>query len=158
MVTRAGRRPTRRPSRRLRAGEAGLTLIEMVVTLAIISIGVVGIAYGFSAAVRGAGDAQVQAELDAAAQAAATYVQSVLPYCPCDNCAGGTYSLNGLPMPPHVTAWSLASVTESQPSPNPGFSGTTCQAGVDYGVQEITVTVSDGSNSMSRVVWKGDPS
>lgn len=159
MVTGAGRRPARRPSRGLRAGEAGLTLIEMLVTLAIISIGVVGIAYGFSAAVRGAGEAQVQAELDAAAQTAANYVQSVLTYCPCDNptCVGGAYSLNGLlPMPPHVTSWSLASVTESQP--NPGFSGTTCQAGVDYGVQEITITVSDGSNSVSRAVWKGDPS
>jgi len=141
-----------------------LTLIEMVVTLAILSIGVVGIAYGFSAAVRGAGDAQVQAELDAAAQSAANYVQSVLSYCPCDVCTGGPYSLDGLPMPPHVTSWSLALVTESQPSPNPGFSGITCPGGkpggkvVDYGVQEITIIVADGSNSVNRFVWKGDPS
>src|ERR1017187_414550 len=129
----------------------------MVVPLAIISIGVVGIAYGFSAAVRGAGDAQVQAELDAAAQTAAGYVQSELSYCPCDvagpNCSGGTYSLNGLPMPPHVTSWSLASVTESTSASNPGFSGTACHGSeVDFGVQEIAITVSDGSNSVNRAV------
>ena len=156
MIATNGRQHPARSSWRGRSDQAGLTLIEMVVTLAIISIAVVGIVYGFSAIVRSAGDAQVQAELDAAAQTAADYVQSVLPYCPCDaNCGGATYSLNGLPMPPDVTSWSLASVTESNSDSNLGLSGKGCGSEVDYGVQEITLTVSDGPTSVSRTVWKG---
>ncbi len=152
-----------RPSRRRRAAQKGLTLIETVVTLAIISIAVVGIAYGFSAAVRGAGDAQAQAELDSAAQTATNYVQSKLSYCPCDvpgpACEGGPYSLAGLPMPSNVTNWSLTAVRESQPNPTPGFAGTSCNGGeVDYGVQEITLVIASGPNSITRTLWKGDSS
>ena len=133
MVTGVGVRHTKRPSRRQRARQKGLTLIETVVTLAIISIAVVGIAYGFSAAVRGAGDAQVQAELDAAAQTAAGYLQSDLSYCPCDvvgpACAGGPYSLDGLPLPSDVTSWSLTAVTEFPPQPEPRILGHEVQRG-----------------------------
>jgi hypothetical protein len=124
----------------------------MVVTLAVISIAVVGIAYGFSAVVRGAGNAQLQSELDGAAQTAAGYVQTEQSYQTC----ASTYSL---PSPSPGMAWSVQAVTESQPSPTPGYVGTDCGNGeVDYGVQEITIKISEGSTSVTRVVWKGDQS
>ncbi|MGD0448122.1 MAG: prepilin-type N-terminal cleavage/methylation domain-containing protein [Candidatus Dormibacteria bacterium] len=154
MITPTGRRDSARSIRRRRSGQAGLTLIEMVVTLAIISIGVVGIAYGFSAAVRSAGYAQVQAELDAAAQSAAGYVQTIDSYQPC-----ATTTTYALPAPPPEITSSVTQVSESNSASNPGYTGSGCGGQVaDYGVQEITITVSDGSDSVIRAVWKGDSS
>jgi prepilin-type N-terminal cleavage/methylation domain-containing protein len=151
----ARRHPAARPSRR--AGQAGLTLIEMVVAIAVISIGVVGIAYGFSAVVRSAGDTQIQAELDGAAQTAATYVQTEQPYRACAT----TYRL---PTPPSGMTSLVSSVGESRP--DDGSAGyprlATCgvatdpNAPADYGIQEITITVSDGSTAVTRMVWKAD--
>jgi prepilin-type N-terminal cleavage/methylation domain-containing protein len=145
---------------RRRSAQAGLTLIETVVALAVISIGVVGIAYGFSAVVRSAGDAQDQAVLDGAVQTAADYVQAGLGYCPCDdsNCSAGQYSLNGLTLGNGVVASPIRQrdVQESTTG-NPGYVVASCSNGqFDYGVQEITITVSKGPASVSRVVWKGD--
>jgi len=160
MVATGLSRHTSRPFRRGRAGQAGLTLIETLVALAIISIAVVGIAYGFSAVVRGAGDAQDQAVLDGAVQTAADYVQTELGYCPCDapTCPAGRYSLSGLTLDGGAVASPISprDVQESTGG-NPGYAGMACLNGeVDYGVQEITITVSRGSTSVSRVVWKGD--
>lgn len=65
--------------RRARRSERGLTLIEMLVALGVISIAVVGIAYGFSAVVRSSGEAQTQATLDGAARYLADYLQPGAP-------------------------------------------------------------------------------
>ncbi|MGD1033895.1 MAG: prepilin-type N-terminal cleavage/methylation domain-containing protein [Candidatus Dormibacteria bacterium] len=155
-----GRR-TVRTSRQARGGEAGLTLIEMVVTIAIIAIAVVGIAYGFSAIVSSAGNAQVQATLNGAAESVSEYLQSDtdVPYVACAT------SYRASPPPqfasnyPRVmvdgSAWPASfAVDLSDPAPGPGYSSLgNCSA--DYGVQEITITVSDGTTSVERTVWKG---
>jgi len=150
------------PRRRGRRGEVGFTLIEMLVTISVIAVGVVGIAYGFSAVVRGAGSAQVQATLDGAARDAADYLQTSLTYSPCDRPA---YSLSGLSALPGVS-WTIASVSESSSASLVGFTGPVqCTTGrgrhsgttsYDYGVQEITITVSEGSLSLTQTVWKDD--
>ena len=151
MPASTGRRHSARSMRWGRSGQAGLTLIEMVVTLAIMSIGVVGIAYGFSAAVRGAGYAQVQAELDAAAQSAANYLQTTDTYQLC-----ATTTTYTLPAPPPGITSSVTQVSESNSTSNPGYLGTGCGGPVvDFGVQEITIRLTDGPNSVSRAVWKG---
>ena len=150
-VSGAQRRAVTRPLRRGRRGEGGLTLIEMLVALSVISIAVVGIAYGFSAVVRSSGNAQTQATLDVAARDAADYVQSSLQYNPCDSPA---YSLSRLSTPPGVS-WAITSVSESSAASLAGFTTPQpCTTGYDYGVQEITITVTKGSSSLTQVVWK----
>jgi prepilin-type N-terminal cleavage/methylation domain-containing protein len=164
-------RQAARTTRRSRSGQAGLTLIEMVVAIAIIAIGVVGIAYGFSAVVRSAGDAQGQATLDAAAQTVADYLQSDTPpltYLPCVAhyavaapsgfttayphvlVDGYSWPLKPINFPVNV---SMANSTLGYPSLKGSATCAFNQA--DYGVQEITFTVSEGSSSVSRTVWKG---
>jgi len=163
----------RAPSRAIRAGhrnQRGLTLIETIVALAVIAIGVVGIAYGFSAVARSARDAQEQATLDTAAQAAADYLQSSLAYDPCDSRAYGTpYTLAGLTTPNGVTSWAIASVVESPagsltrstPPATADYSSVTpiqaCSRAVDdYGIQQIQIQVCDAIRCVTQTVWKAD--
>jgi prepilin-type N-terminal cleavage/methylation domain-containing protein len=141
----------------------GLTLIEMLVTIAVIGIGVVGIAYGFAAAVRSAGDTQEQATLDGAAHYLADYMQSdSVTYQTCatsypapsmtdPSAASAAYLDEGVPWLPSFP------VAVSSPSPTPGYASLkTCTTGDDYGVQEITITVTDHGISVTQVVWKDD--
>lgn len=152
-------------SRRARRGEAGLTLIEMLVALAVISVAVVGIAYGFSAVVRSSGEAQTQASLDGAARYVADYLQ---PKAPVGYQACATTTTYPAPAVPAAyrdegVSWAITSVVESSTVSLPGFSPQTCTtgfggrgrtSGYDYGVQEISITVSKGSISLGQVVWK----
>jgi type II secretory pathway pseudopilin PulG len=136
----------------------------MVVTIAIIAVAVVGIAYGFSAVVRSAGDAQEQATLDAAAQYVAGYLQSDIDvrYRVCTTSYFVAEPHEFASTYPQVevdgSAWPESfAVDLSVPDPGLGYSSLgRCSA--DYGVQEITFTVSDGPTSVSRTVWKGDQS
>lgn len=158
----------RQPIRSLRRGhsaQAGLTLIEMVVTIAIIAIAVVGIAYGFSAVVSSAGNAQVQATLNGAAQYVSQYLQSDtdVPYVPCAASYRVAAPAQFASTYPRVTvdgsSWLPATpvrfaVDISDPDPGLGLSSLgSCAA--DYGVQEIPITVSEGTNSVELTVWKG---
>ncbi|HYA00999.1 MAG TPA: type II secretion system protein [Candidatus Binatia bacterium] len=152
-------RPTLQAKRHRRRGQAGLTLIEMVVTIAIVAIGLVGIAYGFTAAVGNAGSAQVEAQLNGAASYVANYLQSddTTGYQACVS----TYAVpSPLPSPYGGVPPPVISVSESaasQSSPGPGYtplSGPGVFCSNDYGVQEITITVTDGGQSVMRVVWK----
>jgi hypothetical protein len=158
----------------------------MLVTLAVIGLGVVGIAYGFSAVVRSSGDTQAQAELDAAAQYLAGYMQSDVPYSPCAT----SYPAPPLPSPsptatssatpsaspsplPAPAAYAAAGVTwpatfpvtVSSPTSSPGYASVDsapcsevdgAPSSLDYGVQEITITVTDHGLSVTQVVWKDD--
>jgi len=142
-----------------------MTLIEMLVTIAIIGIGVVGIAYGFTAVVRSSGDTQEQATLDGAAHYLAGYMQSDadVAYQACatsypapsttDPSAAATAYLNdGVSWP------SSFAVAVSSSAPSPGYASLqTCGATThDDGVQEITITVTDHGISVTQVVWKDD--
>lgn len=152
-------------SRRRCEPQQGLTLIEMVVTLALIAIAVVGIAYAFSAVVRGSGTAQEQAALDTAAKTAAAYLQNpALAYSPC-----ATASTYRLPAPPAQVTWSVSAVflsaqgslrrssgaaTASNASSTAAIAA--CPDGADdYGVQEITVRVCMRSHCLDQAIWKG---
>jgi hypothetical protein len=64
-------------------------------------------------------------------------------------------------------SWAITSVVESSTVSLPGFSPQTCTtgfgrggrtSGYDYGVQEISITVSKGSIPLHQVVWKEDVS
>ncbi len=149
-----------------RACQAGLTLIETLVALAVIAIAVVGIAYGFGSVVRGSSLAQQQATLDAAARTASSRLRNpALSYEPCAKV--GTYALG---IPPSGVTWSITAVAESVPrslsrptSTGSGsnrsgvapIAGGSCAASYDYGIQEITVRVCT-SRCIQQTVWKGD--
>ncbi len=165
MIATTRRRQSARPSWGGRSGQGGLTLIEMVVTLAIISIAVVGIVYGFSAIVRSAGDAQEQATLDGAAQYVADYLQSntSVPYAACTTSYSPPAPAELSSSYPQVLvdggSWPQSFPVELATA-NPGLVysspfGPCASGGADYGVQQITFTVSDGPISVSRTVWKG---
>jgi prepilin-type N-terminal cleavage/methylation domain-containing protein len=142
-----------------------MTLIEMLVTIAVIGIGVVGIAYGFTAVVRSSGETQDQATLDGAAHYLADYMQSDadVAYLACatsyaapsttdPSAASAAYLNDGVSWP------SSFPVAVSSPNPTPGYASLeTCSASTDdYGVQEITITVTDHGISVTQVVWKDD--
>jgi hypothetical protein len=81
-------------------------------------------------------------------------VQTIDSYQPC-----ATTTTYALPAPPPEITSSVTQVSESNSASNPGYTGSGCGGQVaDYGVQEITITVSDGSDSVIRAVWKGDSS
>jgi prepilin-type N-terminal cleavage/methylation domain-containing protein len=122
-----------------RARQEGLTLVEMVVALAILAVGVVGIVYGLS---------QTQAELDAAVNNASTVLASAdqTTYVPCA-------TMYNLPSVSGVTI--IDTVSESDLSPGSALSRTQCSSGEwDYGIQEITISASEGGQTSRRVVWK----
>lgn len=187
MLTGAGRASATQPPRRRRSGQKGLTLIETVVTLAIISIAVVGIAFGFSIAVRSSGIAQEQTSLDVAAGQLADYIQTThaaclgtsgqcLVYVPCATAT--SYSLTRAnpnavrpPTPPASVSWSITNVVEASSAHGVSYLATAtdpnghnlpevCRAlpdaPTDWGMQEITITVSRGAQVVNETVWKGD--
>jgi prepilin-type N-terminal cleavage/methylation domain-containing protein len=142
-----------------------LTLIEMLVTIAVIGVGVVGIAYGFTAVVRSSGDTQEQATLDGAAHYLADYMQSdadvaylacatsyTAPSTTSPSAESAAYLDDGVSWP------STFPVAVSSPNPTPGYASLDpCSASTDdYGVQEITITVTDHGISVTQVVWKDD--
>jgi prepilin-type N-terminal cleavage/methylation domain-containing protein len=137
-----------------------MTLIEMLVAIAVIGIGVVGIAYGFSAVVRSSGDTQGQATLDGAAQYLSDYVAD-LTYSPCATsypapAASVTYRDEGVSW---LSSFPVAVARAvSSPDPTPGYpSLLMCSdSTADYGVQEITIAVIDHGLSVTQVVWKDD--
>src|SRR3989442_1660607 len=84
--TKAGRRMQSRPRRR---SEDGLTLIEMIVTIAIITIAVVGITGAVASTERLAAVNQSQANLEVAMRQVADFVRDSSPqglaYNPCES-------------------------------------------------------------------------
>lgn len=135
----------------------------MIVTIAIISLGVIGIAAGVAAAEKTSGTEQAQAKLEVAMRQLTDFVRSdVVPngvtYQPCAT----TYSL-----PPLAGFTSTITVVESTSATRIDSTGVptsppalrTCSGGgSDWGVQEISLTVTDKVTSqfLKRTVWKAD--
>lgn len=173
--TRAAR-ATRR--RRVHRHQSGLTLIETIVTIALLAVGIVGITAGVAAAERTAAINQDQAQLQVAMRQLADFVRDSNPtnglaYNPCAQVStavsatsGGTTS--GGPNPTYTTQlaaklsrpsgvgqWGFTSIYESTSGQHDGTSTTPlwsggCPAGTgDWGVQEIQVTVFDALGTRS---------
>jgi prepilin-type N-terminal cleavage/methylation domain-containing protein len=161
-----------RAARGRRGGERGVTLIEMLVTVAVMGAGVTAMVGGFAGAERGAAVARAQSALVAALRTASDEVRAA-PYLACAGVAAGEgYSVSV----PGVTA----AATVVRPTAAPALSSATgpvasaadlcgatgeamhaspCTAGAgeacDYGVQRVTVSVSAAGRTLSRDVWKG---
>jgi prepilin-type N-terminal cleavage/methylation domain-containing protein len=167
-------------SRPRRRGEDGLTLIEMIVTIAIITIAVVGITGAVASTERLAAVNQSQANLEVAMRQVADFVRDSSPqgltYHGCESLESATsppyktyndYISMHLPPPANVD-WAVSKVYVSIPNGdlrNGTSAGVTpvqvCNASTtDFGVQEIQVKVCDYScsnaanRSLSRIVWK----
>jgi hypothetical protein len=151
-------------------------LIESLVTIVIITTGVVGITGGLAAAERIAGINQEQSQLEVAIRQLADFVRATVPSDP--STLGLQYRLCATPAiynahlpakPTNLTSWSVKTVNVSLTNdggnpagngrrngvatnalPGGGCSGSTA----DWGVQEVTLEVAIGSRVLDRVVWK----
>lgn len=162
-----------RAARGRRGGERGLTLIEMLVTVAIMSIGIAAMVGGLADAERSAGVARSQSALEAALRTASDQLRSA-PYVACADVSPGvayTVSVPGVsasaatvvrPDTPPLLTSAVGAVTEA--STLCGAAGATlehdgCTAGrgqtCDYGIQRVTVSVSSAGRTLSRDIWKG---
>jgi type II secretory pathway component PulJ len=145
-----------------------MTLIETLVAMAVISVGVVGIMYGFSAMARGASVSADQSRLESEMRQLSDQVRSrdALPYvfCAVENGTQKDYTpkITGLSFSPDT--WSIVTVAVGSSAMRNGAAVSAWQtcaavtgraAGADWGVQEITLKVSSASRSLTRVVWKG---
>jgi prepilin-type N-terminal cleavage/methylation domain-containing protein len=146
-----------RTARLGRRGEAGVTLIEMIVTIAIVAVAIVGITGGFAALERITGINQQQSSLEVAARQLNDFLRSqkAVQYTPC--ATPGSYTLPTKPT--GITSWSITSVQESL-TRNGVATGYIQACGgspatYDWGVQEITISVSNAQRSLTRIVWKG---
>jgi type II secretory pathway pseudopilin PulG len=160
-------------------------MIEMIATIALVSVGVVGIAGGMAATERIATVNQDQSQLEVAMRQLSDWVRDsscnaacfttqarALPYFPCEQASVmGTDVYNvelkaavtaNLLTPPSNTTFVITKVQESPTGSANGLRNgvgtvpqSTCSPSVgDWGVQEITLKVSDASRSITRVVWK----
>jgi prepilin-type N-terminal cleavage/methylation domain-containing protein len=157
---------------RARARERGLTLIEMIVTIAIITIGIIGISAGISQAHFIAGINQDQAQLEVSMRQLSDYVRdssiaSGLNYKLCAKSSdySSANNSNFPSLPSKVTSWGVSAVTLSTagtrntvaipPIQYCKTSGTCNSTNVcDWGVQEIALSVTNGLHTLTRTVWK----
>lgn len=146
--------------------ENGLTLVESLVTIAVMAVGVVGIGAALAETEHIAAINQDQSQFEVAMRQLSDFVRdsssSGLTYKTCEqSTANDTSAYNKqLPARPPGLFWTIAHVDESSAgtrngAPTPPLSTKGCAPGTgDWGVQEITVTVSDGARSLTRTVWK----
>jgi len=150
-------------------------LIEMIVTMAIMSLVIVGIAASFSSAELAARDVSVQSQLEArarqdtdllrsdcgAAQSNAQCGSQGVPYVICAGASGatgsyGSYILDSVTVTLETSATSNSAGTLANPV---GKIPKDCGGNPDvkdYGIQKLTVTVTDtaAGRSLTRVVYK----
>lgn len=104
-------------ARRRRRREHGLTLVEVLITITILTIGIVGVIGGVAAAQRISGINQAQAQLEPAMRQLSDYVRDSsaqgLTYNPCANVTTNAYNLAGLGTAPAGLLWSITKVNVS---------------------------------------------
>ncbi|HEX6538965.1 MAG TPA: prepilin-type N-terminal cleavage/methylation domain-containing protein [Candidatus Dormibacteraeota bacterium] len=166
------------PTRSGRRGQRGLTLIETLVTVAVLAIGVVGIGAGVAQTEKISGITQNQAQLEVSMRQFADWVRSSsstgLPYTLCATKAGYNASVATAKSAgaltaasnPVVSAVNLSTSGTRTPSggtavniaPLQTCSGTCPGASCvgDWGAQEITLQVSSAGSTLTRVVWKSN--
>jgi Tfp pilus assembly protein PilV len=168
-----------RPLRVRHAGQLGLTLIEIIITITLLTIGVVGIAGGIAAAEHIANINQSQAQLEVQMRQISDWARDStskgLTYKPCATTANYQTSVNsaitgGVLTPPAGVQLSITHVyfsTSGSRNNVPTTPVNLCSGACpgascvgDWGVQEISLKVSGptssgGLRSLTRVVWKG---
>lgn len=179
----------RRRSRRC-ARQRGLTLIETLVAVAVLTIGVVGIAGGVAATQKVAAVSQNESQLELTMRQFSDWVRTSssssctnaacpnLPYSVCAQPStygsaitsavaagaltpptGVTRSIQAISLSTAASRSSGGVATTMPPVPGGTCFSTTCPGAScigDWGVQEITLRVSSGANSVTRVVWKSE--
>lgn len=142
-------------------GEAGDTLIELLVTVAIMGLAIVFIVGGIAQAAMLSGLHRDQADVSAALASAAEYVKS-LPYQPCGVGADPTPALEA-----DVTSWwsdldaAQADVAAPAVTAATSLDGTACSSAnltADPGIELITVKDSSADGRVTQVLYlaKGD--
>ncbi len=165
---------TRSRRRRGRGGERGVTLIELLVTIAVMTLGFVALIAAFSTVELQVSSTNDDAQLTTVARQAADVIETQVPqggiaYVLCSPSAGGTYQteLNGAFKPPATDTLTIVSVAQAQasgsshilssnPAPVALTPVSTCgRASPDFGVQQITFKVSSSHrHSLVRTVYK----
>lgn len=166
-----------------RQAEHGLTLIEMLVTITLMTFGVIGIAAAFANMERSAAISTDQGTLEVAMRHVVTYVESPssLGYTPCAPLGtGAAYplgtTLDGVALKVNTVSLTLTPVSSAEwqsgsapgsgtPQPpiydcNGGAHSTTsstCPSSYcDWGVQRLTVKLTSPTGRvLTRVVFKG---
>jgi len=131
-------------SRRLRQrrGEAGFSLIEALVAIAVTSASVVTLVGSIAAVEKDSGVATSQAQVDLALRTVADQLRS--------NHGQYAYQTSGAYQVSQPPGFGVILDIE-----RPVVSGLLLNAKCgDYGVQRITITVSNGTTQASRVIWK----
>lgn len=137
---------------RLRRDDRGETLLELVVTIAILGVCVVGIGAGIALSVKISSIHRDQATADAFLHNYAETLQN--SYTPCSAGTTPDYVSIGSLAPPSGFAAPTATVKFWNPSGSPAsFSSASCPAS-DPGLQQVTLSLnsSDGFTTESLVV------
>ena len=166
------------PARRGHRGQAGLSLIEVIVAVVILGVGVVGLLGGLATVQKSAGTATDQTQLEAAARQVGDFLRESASSVTCPSgatclaygrcAAAGTYQ-SGLTTDLGSTfsnKWqpTIVEVDEElsaslNGSPQAAEQSSCANSTSDYGVQRITFSVTDQSThrSLVRAVFKWDP-
>jgi prepilin-type N-terminal cleavage/methylation domain-containing protein len=148
----------RRSRRRARVDESGLTLIELLVTIAVMGVGFLSLLAAFSTIELTVGATSDDTQLTSQARQIEDYIESEgFTYVACANAASYQPALRAaIPLPAGylvtinaVAQASGGSDTNGSISPISGCSGSP-----DYGVQQIKFTVSSSRHSLARIIYK----
>ena len=154
--------------------QMGMTLIDTLIGMALMTTGVAGITYAFSAMERSGAVSTDQSRVEAEIRQLSDFVRSrhALTYQPCATpatyanliAANSAFNGAGDKFSTSSDSWSVVWVHKST-SATRTVSGITsnpaawfsCGSGVsDWLLQEIQLKVQSPSRSLTRVVWKGN--
>lgn len=134
--------------------EAGMTLVEVVISVAIISVAFIAILTAIGVMITTGAQHRRLTRTEAAARNAAEYVKQPASYVACATPAA--YSLSGVNLPTgYTTVVSTVQVIDNPAATSPTYTSATCP-GSDPGLQRVTIRVcphgvADGSCTATSV-------
>jgi prepilin-type N-terminal cleavage/methylation domain-containing protein len=154
----------RRSERRTRAHQKGLTLIELIVTMSLMSIGFLSLLAAFSSIELTVAKTSDDAQLTSQDRQIQDYIESEnLTYVECASAADYQSALAAaqasgavlLPGEYHVWVDAVAEASSGSDSNGPLQAINNCSGTPDYGVQQIKFHVSSPAGiSLTRIVYK----